>query len=325
MMMPVVRSKQEERLRGDEPLEPIDLAPLAPRARRPSTRTPIAEPPPEFEAEPRHRRPGPWLFVGLLAGSCAAMFFVSIRSGYLLGQIAALVCLLSGLHGIWRGALRKIVMLPVTVGIAYLVTSQVDFADPVIRLMGGKSSLIGNVIACGLAVVLTVAIVGSIVRAVRDRLTRRRPFLLTIDRLLGAGFGLAEAAIVMLCVCWSVVLVEPQVRATQALRPADTDSFQPAVIAGLLQLADEIDRGPFRSIVRDHNLLEEIPAVRDALSDLPLDSSSPGWKKKIAEFLRQADQNQGNEAETPYQRYKRANRRRGNTYRSLPPPKNRRQ
>ncbi len=225
MVMPVVRSKQEERLRGDEPLDAIALAPLAPRARRSSTRAPVAEPPPEFEVESRHRRPSPWLLVGLVAGSCAAMFFVSIRSGYLLGQIAALVCLLSGLHGVWRGALRKMVMLPVTVGIAYLVTSQVDFADPAIRLIGGKSSLIGNVIACVLAVVLTVAIVGSIVRAVRDRLTRSRPFLLTIDRLLGAGFGLAEAAIVMLCICWSVVLVEPQARGTQALRPADTDSF----------------------------------------------------------------------------------------------------
>ncbi len=96
------------------------------------------------------------------------------------------------------------------------------------------------------------------------------------------------------------------------------------MIAGLLQLADEIDRGPFRSIVRDHNLLEEIPVVRDALSDLTSDSSRPDWHKKITEFLQQADQN-GSETDAPVQQYRRANRRRDNTYRSLPPPKNHRQ
>lgn len=325
MMMPVVRSKREERFRSEEPLAPIPLAPLAPSAPQSSAPVVIKEPPPVFEVEPPRRRPSPWLLVGLVAGSCAAMFFLSVRGEYLLGQIAAPVFMLSGLHGIWRGALRKMVMLPVSVGIAYLVTSQVDFADPVIRLMGGKSSLIGNAIACGLAIVLTVVVVGSIVRAVRDRLTRSRPFLLTIDRFLGAGLGLTEAGIVMLCLCWSVVLVAPQAKATQALRPADTDSFQHVLTAGLLQLTGEIDRGPFRSIVRDHNLLEDIPAVREALSDLPSDSSSPDWHSKITEFLRQSDQNQGSESDGPFRKYRRANRRRDNTYRSLPSPTNRRQ
>jgi len=253
------------------------------------------------------------------------MFFLSIRGGYLLGQIAAPIFMLSGLHGIWRGALRKMIMLPVMVGITYWVTSQVDFADPVIRLMGGRSSFIGNAVACGLAIVLTVVVVGGIVRIVRERLTRRRPFLLTVDRFLGASFGLAEAAIVMLSLCWSVVLVEPQAKATQALRPADTDSFQHILTAGILQLTDEIDQGPFRSIVRDHNWLEDIPAVRDALSGLPSDSPNPAWHEKITEFLRQADQDRESETNTPFQQYRRANRQRDNTYRSLPSPNNRRQ
>ena len=117
-------------------------------------------------------------------------------------------------------------MLPVSVGIAYFVTKQVDFADPVIRLMAGKSSLIGNAIACGLTIVLAVVVIGSIVRAIRDRVTRNRPFLLTVDRILGTGLGLTEAAILMLCICWSVVLVVPQANATQALRPADPGSIQ---------------------------------------------------------------------------------------------------
>lgn len=319
MMMPVVRSKQEERLRSEEPLDPIPLAPLVPSVPRPSAPVATKEPPPVFEVEPPRRRPKSLLLVGLIAGSCAAMFFLSVRAGYLLGEIAAPVFLLSGLHGIWRGALRKMIMLPVSIGIAYLVTSQVDFADPVIRLMGGKSSLIGNVIACGLAIVLAVVVVGSIVRAVRDRLTRNRPFLLTVDRSLGAGLGLAEAGIVMLCLCWSAVLVAPQAKATQALRPADTDSFQHVLTTGLIQLTDEIDRGPFRSIVRDHNLLADVPAVREALSGLPSDSSSPDWHKEITEFLRKADQNQESETDTPFQQYRRANRQRDNTYRSLPP------
>lgn len=322
-MMPVVRSKQEERIRSERPLDPIPLAPLAPSAPRPPAPVAIEEPAPGSEVESSRRRSKPLLLVGLIAGSCASMFFLSIRSGYLLGQIAAPVFLLSGLHGIWRGALRKMVMLPVSVGLVYLVTSQVDFADPVIRLMAGKSSLIGNAIACGLAVVLTVVIVGSIVKTVRDRLARNRPFLLTADRLLGAGLGLTEAAIVMLCLCWSVVLVVPQANATQALRPADPGSMQHVLATGLIQLTDEIDRGPFRSIVRDHNLLEDIPAVREALSDLPSNSSSPDWHEKITEFSRKSDQNRESERDTPFQQYRRANRQRDNTYRSLPSPKNR--
>jgi len=326
MMMPVVRSKKEERLRSETPLDPIPLEPLAPSTGGVPSLAAVAQPPPVFEVEPSPRRPGPWLLVGLVAGGCAAMFFLSVRNGYLLGQIAAPVCLFSGLHGIWRGALRKMVMLPLMVGMTYLVTSQVDFADPVIRLMAGRSSIIGNTIACGLAVILTVVVVGGIVRVVRDRLTRSRPLLLTADRLLGAGFGLAEAAIVMLSVCWSVVLVEPQAKATQALRPTDTESFQHALASGILQLTDEIDQGPFRSIVRDHNLLEDIPAVRDALSNLQSDNPDADWHKKITEFLRQhADQDREGESGGPVEQYRRANRRRDHTYRSLPSPRNRRQ
>lgn len=315
----------EQRVRGDKPLDPIPLAPLAPPA--PRVRAPVVaqEPPPVFEVEPRSGRPGPWLLVGLLMGSCAAMFFLSVRSGYLLGQIAAPVFMLSGLHGACRGALRKVVMLPVTVGVAYFVTSQIDFADPVIRLMGGKSSLIGNTIACGFAVVLAVVVVGRIVRAARDRITRNRPSLLTLDRFLGVGFGLAEATLLMLCVCWSVVLLAPQIKATNAMRPPpDVNSFQHQVTAGLLQLTDEIDEGPFRSVIRDHNLLEKIPMVRDILAELPLDTSSPDWQKRINELLRQADQNRDGETGVPFDQYQKGNRQRDKAYRSLPPPTNRR-
>src|SRR5690554_5177075 len=65
-------------------------------------------------------RPGfPVLGLGLIAGASAAGLYFSTQSNYLLGQVAAVVIGGFGLHGLWRGGFRKMIMLPLTVGMLY--------------------------------------------------------------------------------------------------------------------------------------------------------------------------------------------------------------
>ena len=297
------------------------MPPLAPR---PSTSTP-EEPPPVFEFYAPPRPGGPWLGVGLLAGAATALFALSVRNDYLLGQVSAVLLGLGGLHGLWRGALHKMLMLPVSIGIVYLLARQVAFADPVIRLMAGKSSVIGNGIACGLAIVLTLMVVGKIVRMLLDRIARKHQLLLTADRVFGTILGLAEGAFVVLCLCWTAVLLEPQARAMQAAATkvralVPVSSFQKNLSAGLVQLVDEIDAGPLRSVARDSNLLERIPSVQDLITNFGNGPDNPDWQQRMTEFLRQTDSDESANAGGPFQAYRRGNLRRDRAYRQLPRP-----
>lgn len=282
----------------------------------------------DFSIDRPPSRPIPWLGLGLLIGGGATGLALSIRHDLLLGQIAAPLLGLAGLHGLWRGGLRKAVMLPITVGILYLVSIQPDFADPVIRAMTGKSSTIGNWIACGVAVALTLIIARSIVGAVQHRMVTGRPVVRAANNMFGTGIGLAEGAFAMLCLCWATVLVEPQARTVRDHPNAPPDSIHRQLAGGLVRLAGEIDQSPLEPIIRDANLLEYFPALRDAVQELSLDERmglgavDPQLRNRAIEWLRNAppDRQKGLDAFFTKQMQQRAQREAA--YDRLPPPKN---
>lgn len=222
------------------------------------------------EADPDASAPryGFWLSTGLLAGGAAALITFSVGSGYLLGQIAGAVLALAGLHGLWRGGLRKLLMLPVSCGLVFVLAFYPGFPDPVIVLALGRASPAWNVVACVVVVLSALMIAGRTARVIRSRVTTGRRTFLTLDHLFGAALGIGQGLVVMLGLCWATVLIEPQARAVLHHRNLHEGSACQRLAAGIVQLTREINETPIESIVHEANLLERVPSIRDALYDL---------------------------------------------------------
>ena len=195
-----------------------------------------------------------------------AAFTVSAIFDFLLGQIAVPVLTIAGLHGLSRGGFRKLLVLPVTVGAAYLAASHLTIADSTIRKVTSDFAPVADVMAGALAVAIVLAIAGRLADALYNRFFPRRPALEFLDHLAGAGTGLIEGAFFLLVLCWATAFLEPQARVVLEHRNAEKDSLRNQFAAGLVQLTEEINGTNLERVVHETNLLEEIPAVRDVLS-----------------------------------------------------------
>ncbi len=228
----------------------------------------------------------PWLGFGLVAGAVGTALYFGHDANSMLGQAAAVIIGLGGIHGLWRGGFRKLVMLPVTIALMLLVSTKPDFADPAIQaLNNGQSSTIGNVIACGLAIALSMFVTTAVVRRVREKVIMKRPLLRGTDRFTGTTIGAAEGALIVLGLCWSVALLEPQAREVAHHPNTVEGSFQHELATNIVRLGEEIDDSPIRSLVREHNVLAELPVVKAAMDQAGAGNGSP-WDASSSEGAR---------------------------------------
>lgn len=247
----------------------------------------------EFD-KPASKGTFPWLGVGLIFGAVGTGLYFGHESNSLLGQGATAIIGMAGLHGLWRGGFRKIVMLPVTIALMVLVSTRPDFAAPAIKLLnGGQPSTVGNVIACGLAVLLTMIVTTTVVRKVREKVILKRPILRGTDRLTGTSIGALEGGLVVLALCWSAALLGPQAR--EVAHHPDTVAGSPRHVLAttIVRLNEEIDGSPIRNLVRNHNVLAELPTVKAALNGSDQFGAmnggllDPANREKAAELLKQ--------------------------------------
>ncbi len=277
----------------------------------------------DFEFDKTPRAGQPWLAIGLLVGAIAAGFGLSVQYDSLLGQFAAAILGAGSLHGLLRGGLRKLVMLPASVGTLALLASHPDFADPLVKMVAGESSAIGNGLACAATFVLAMLAAGTAVRIIRNRFIMKRPILRATDRLFGTSIGGAEGVLILLTICWTAVLVEPQARSILRQPSIEADSAQHQFAAGLVRLAEEIDDSPLRPIIRDANLLEEFPAIREAIEGMEsgnLNAIDPEFRKAAMEYLKNADPEQRSGLSKALGEYEQNNASRDKAYRQLPKP-----
>lgn len=229
----------------------------------------------------------------MVMGGAATGFYFSDRADFLLGEVAAVLLGAFGLHGLWRGGFRKLVMLPVTIAVLVLVSAKPDFADPLIRAVHGDSSLAGNMAACALAIVGSLLAAGWFVRTVRQRVIMRRPMLLGADRFVGASVGLAEGGLLLLVICWAAVLAEKPMSQAKGHASSEPVSARYALVNGVLRLIGEIDASPLKDLVRNHNYLESVPSVQAAIQQMEQASAnSDGWNGSadgLAELLQNVD------------------------------------
>lgn len=247
-----------------------------------------------FEME-RGSRPGvPWLAMLLLLGGAAAGTVWSARQDFMLGQLASPVFGLFGLHGLWRGGFRKIVMLPVSVGTIVLLAAQPDFADGLVQRMGWTPSGMTQLATCALTAAVVFAVASRLVGFVRNRFIMKRPLVRATDRFVGTGVGLVEGLACVLLVCWSAVALEPQASRVLFSPSVPVDSPQYRFAEKVVEFTGEVDGTPLRPIVRDANPLREVPAIRkilDGAADGRLDLSGldPEVQAQVTELLRSVD------------------------------------
>lgn len=289
--------------------------PPTPDFRRPNHREDRCGEDFDFDKAPAPRKP--WLAIGLLIGAIASGFGLSVQYDSLLGQIATAILGAGALHGLWRGGLRKLVMIPASLGMFVLLASYPSFAEPLVKMVAGKSTDLGNGLACVVAFLAAMLAAGAIVRVIRNRIIMKRPILRATDRLFGTTLGTAEGGLILLAICWTAVLVEPQARTILKQPATEAGSVQHQFAAGLVRLAEELDDSPLKPIVRDANPLEEIPAIRDAIDNMGTDAPQ---LRQAFEYLKTADPEEINGLTNVLRNLEESNESRDKAYRRLPEP-----
>ncbi|HVP10482.1 MAG TPA: CvpA family protein [Phycisphaerae bacterium] len=217
-------------------------------------------------SSPAGRVPLKTLVLILLGG--VALFVLSARRDFLLGQLAAPVLTIGALHGLLRGGFRKIIMLAATIGVLYAMATGADALNAYLQ---SRTSLVNPVwswLLIILAAVLVLVLISAMVKSFRRRVIMRRPFTRGADRLLGVLVGLAEGALVILTVCWMVVEVKPYTQQIRDRQDVEAGSYRQALATRMVRLADEAGTGDLGRLVAATNPIDDVPEIRKVIDEL---------------------------------------------------------
>jgi hypothetical protein len=87
----------------------------------------------------------------------------------------------------------------------------------------GTSGLVNRMVSIAVCAMVLMAVIATLMSIPIGRWLKTRPKLKRYDRLLGAGFGIAEGALAALFVIWGALAIEP-LAAGNVARAADPDS-----------------------------------------------------------------------------------------------------
>ncbi len=274
----------------------------------------------------RLHRPAPWLSSVLIVLTAIGIYVTSSHRDYLLGQVAVPFLALGMLHGLWRGGLRKILMLSAMIALAYAAATCVPMLTSYI---GSAASPIGAAavwLVLGITAIVFLLLVGWLGKSLRRRIILPRTPLRIFDRLVGMTVGLAEGGLVVLAVCWTVVAFGQQMRMVRDHRDTAEDSQRYRVASQMVRLAEEAERGTIGELVQATNIFDRIPALRDAIDGLnrtgrlDLKGLDPETVDRLNQLLQQAPaENLGNLGQV-IEQYKKANEARTHAYHQLSQP-----
>lgn len=257
--------------------------------------TPLADAlrPPQIRqvASPQVSSPpsAPVYSILLTMGLGGILLFLSQQRGFLLGQIAAVVVTAMTIHGLWRGGLRKFVMLGLAVGlIGFGPVIQNTVSSLVSKTSGSPAGLSTYLLtlvgATGLWMICHFA-----TKSFRKRVILKRRGLLAMDRLGGATLGLAEGAVLVMSLCWLSTSLTPFARTITDEQVSPKGSPRAQIGETLLRLAEESRYGSLASLTQRANPIPKIPALRDAIEELNTTGQIRPEKidPKMAEQLRE--------------------------------------
>jgi len=243
--------------------------PLSSSSRPMSRSGPGASPPVvvmDFEASPR--RPSPAVATAVLLVLGLACFGYSLSQDVLLGQIAAPLMTLGAIHGLWRGAFRKVLMIAAFVAGVMVLASDPFLAGPVVGWMGGRPDGLAAGLLTVVLLVLAWAGLGLAAGRFRNRYIAGRKLPRLLDRGLGGLVGGVEGGLVVLALCWAATMFRPAAVNIRDRPETAPGSYPYAVATTLLRLADEAESGPLGRLVEATNLLERSDTLKGLIADL---------------------------------------------------------
>lgn len=222
----------------------------------------------EPDAAPRSGGAGAMLLGLCIVVLAGALYGVSAQANYLLGQLAAAIAGPLTLLGLWRGAFRKVLMLGGFVAGCYVF---MRLQAPSAGAVGPANPPVG--VSAGSMMALLAIPVLLILAALAGRFFyaayfARRPFARTCDRFFGTLVGLAEAAMVILPLCWITTMILPAAFRVRDSAPGGPDSTQTRFAAAIVQLGLEASSGPVGEVTRATNLIATFPVLKQMIDDL---------------------------------------------------------
>jgi hypothetical protein len=209
-----------------------------------------------------------WPAVALVGGLGLITLGLSAQADVLVGQIAAVVVMVATLHGLWRGGLRKLLVMGTFLGMLG-VWGAMPYVAAKLPLNGGplssgpgRSLLLAGLTAFGVFAAIFSA------RFIHRRWLAERPLAAGVDRLVGGALGMAEGLMVVLALCWVSAAAAPFARRVFDGSAADPGSARCRVAGAIVQLAGEASSGPLAAVVSATSPIDRIPAFREALEQL---------------------------------------------------------
>ena len=236
--------------------------PIAEAFRTPQVRT--SRPPADAPATPA----APVYSILLTLGFGGSLLFLSIQRDLLLGQIAAVVLTTMTLHGLWRGGFRKFIMLGLAVGLIAFGPSLQAAVSGAIAQTTGRPAGLGGFAVTGIGATLLWLICHFGTKSFRKRVINKRKGMLFVDRLSGAGLGLAEGAVLVLSVCWLSTSLQPFAKTITDPQLSPKGSPRAQIGETMLRLAKESRSGALADITQGSNPIASIPALSKAVNDL---------------------------------------------------------
>jgi hypothetical protein len=318
------------RTQSDDARIPIELLPV-PTAALPMTHTPGSATAGDFFfAGPRDSTPAtvPLTSMILILLGGVALFVQSSRQDFLLGQLAAPALTIGAMHGLGRGGFRKIIMLAAAIALLSALSTGAGPASAYFQAQAGLSSPIWCWLVIIAGAVLAMIVLSAVVKSFRRRFIMKRPFLRGCDRLLGTLVGLAEGALVILTVCWTVVEIRPYAQLVRDRQDTQIGSFRHALAAQMVRLADEANVGDLGRFVVATNPIDDVPQIRKVVDELnttgrisldSLGSLDPETIEKLNEILKQTTGREQGGLDQLIETCEQRNETRDKAYRRLPP------
>ena len=325
--MPLVRPTHST---TQQPRPSIELLPPHGAAERLAAAV-SSTPGPKFhfpEPAGSHRAALPLKSFALILLLGAGLFLYSSRNDLLLGQLAAPILTLGALHGLWRGGVRKIIMIAATIGLVYFATTGSDAANSFIQSRMSPSAAGWSWVVIAFIAVVLLLVVAIVVGIFRRRVVMKHPFLRGFDRFVGVLVGVAEGALIILTVCWMAVEIRPYAAVVRDQPQTQVGSFRHGMLDDMVRIADEAGDGAIGEIVDATNPVDSVPALKQVIDDLnttgeirldSLGNLDPETVRKLNDLLKQTPAEDLGGLNKVIEQYQKGNESREKSYHQLPP------
>jgi hypothetical protein len=198
----------------------------------------------------------------------AATYAWAAMHDLLLLKIAAVVAAPLCIFAVWRGGLRKTVVLGTMIGLSMLWANYPDLPAGVISSIAGQSSPIAAAIASSVLAGLVVFIAGFMAKSMRKRLVGGSRIRGILDRFAGLSIGVGETMLVVLTLCWTAESLDGMARRIVDDSQVEHAGLQYQVAEAMTQIGDETKRSGWSRFVRDTNPITKTPALQKLIDQL---------------------------------------------------------